>query len=243
MDRQLKAGERWSPKLERVIRNSHFFLACLSKAAIAKKGIIVREREIALDIASIFPDRVPYLLPVFLEECELPSTSPLCSFQWVNLFQANGFESLCQALEQGIQGRLPQRDDPDRSILVHGVIAFPVYPVVSANVVTRLFTGNAETFVHPRIREKLQADLKGYRLPPNTETLYYNGEHHFRYDLEFVLPGEHQFSTDEGFVVPEVWPPEFAGEDVRLGKNITEQFVLTFKKDGSLSVSRRKRHG
>lgn len=80
----------------KAIRNSRFVLACLSKASITKAGYVQKELRKALDVAEEQPEGAAYLIPVRLEDCEIPER--LRRWQWVDLFKDGGYERLLRSL-------------------------------------------------------------------------------------------------------------------------------------------------
>jgi hypothetical protein len=237
-DKQLIGGERWNNRLEREIRRSHFFIACLSKASVGKRGVIEKEREIALEIQEIFPDNVPYLIPALLEQCDVPPH--LSHLQWVNLYETGGIDRLCRAIEKGVNRRLPKENTANHTIVIQGAIVLPIYPVVGVAVKARLYTGLPETLVHSRKVEELGERLK-IQLWENGETSSYGRDHHPKYDLDFMFPGGSLCLIENGVAVPSLWPSEFDGMDVVLGSDITQQLSLTLRHDGTLLVKKRSK--
>lgn len=94
-------GERWRISIGNAIRTSNFFLACLSKNSVSKRGYLQKEINTALEIWQEKLEDDIYLIPVRLEECDIPDA--LADFQWVDLFQNDGWERLQKALRVGIE--------------------------------------------------------------------------------------------------------------------------------------------
>jgi hypothetical protein len=86
MDRKkLLPGQNWARAIRQAIEISDFFLACLSTRAIRKKGQFQAELRYALACAARIPlDRI-YLIPVRLDECDVPDCISR-EFQYVDLF-------------------------------------------------------------------------------------------------------------------------------------------------------------
>jgi serine/threonine protein kinase len=97
-ERDILPGEDWDFEIRRAIRASQAILVCLSQSSITKRGYVQREIKNALDIADEQPEGVIFLIPLRLEECEVPDR--LRRWQWVDLFQQNGFEQLARALRK-----------------------------------------------------------------------------------------------------------------------------------------------
>jgi len=96
-------GELWESAIQKAIRASDFFLACLSRNSVNRRGQIQKEISEALNIWNEKLESDIYLIPVRLEECEVPER--LQSFQWVDLFMGDGFTQLMKALQAGIERR------------------------------------------------------------------------------------------------------------------------------------------
>lgn len=102
----LLAGQRWQTEIPKAIQNSQVFIACLSQNSVEKHGYVQREFRMALNICANKPDDSIYLIPVRIEDCEIPDLRQeecginLRDYQWVDLFADDGFERLLSALEQ-----------------------------------------------------------------------------------------------------------------------------------------------
>jgi len=97
-------GEMWKSALKKAIKQSDFFLACLSRDSIDKRGVIQEEIKEALDVwKQKLVDDI-YLIPARLEECQTPEH--LSSFQWVNLYEEDGWKKLLDAIQEGMHRRL-----------------------------------------------------------------------------------------------------------------------------------------
>ncbi len=86
------------PTLPPARHNSHAIVVCLSKIFVHNAGFVQKELHYALDIALEQPDGAMFLIPVRLEECEIPTR--LRPFQWLDLFDAEGHEKLKTTLCQ-----------------------------------------------------------------------------------------------------------------------------------------------
>jgi hypothetical protein len=96
-------GERWEPVIRKAIQGSDFFLACLSANSVTKRGVLQKEIQDALDIRRGMLDSDIYLIPVRLENSEVPER--LRDFQWVNLFEEDGWTRLVEAIWVGMKRR------------------------------------------------------------------------------------------------------------------------------------------
>lgn len=94
-------GEIWRSRIKEAIRDSDFFLACLSTHSVSKRGFLQREIKDALDTWQEKLSDDIYFIPVRLEACEFPES--LGEFQWVSLFEDDGWIRLLQAIQVGIE--------------------------------------------------------------------------------------------------------------------------------------------
>lgn len=93
-------GEDWRESVLETIRQADFFVACLSKSSVDRRGVIQEEIREALDAWRGKLASDIYLIPARLEECEVPKV--LARFQWVDLLEERGFERLRAALRVGL---------------------------------------------------------------------------------------------------------------------------------------------
>jgi hypothetical protein len=104
MDRfDIMPGEVWQPLIEKAIKSSDFFLACISSNSASRRGVLQKELKNALEVWEKMLGDDIYFIPVRLEQCEVPET--ISRFQWVDLFGKNGFKRLIDAIKEGIERR------------------------------------------------------------------------------------------------------------------------------------------
>jgi hypothetical protein len=110
-------GQLWRSSIEQAIKSADFFLACLSRRSVSKRGYLQKELRDAL---SIWNEKLPediFLIPVRLEDCKVPAS--LSQFQWIDLFAESGWEQLAKALQTGAHhgkpswGRSARRGTPN----------------------------------------------------------------------------------------------------------------------------------
>ncbi|MFG6104931.1 SUMF1/EgtB/PvdO family nonheme iron enzyme [Leptothoe sp. EHU-05/26/07-4] len=101
----LLPGQSWRAEIPKAIRESDVFIACLSKESVAKAGYIQREFRMALQKMGDIPPGKIYLIPVRLDDCQVPELRQeeyginLADYQWVDLFQDGEFERLVKSIE------------------------------------------------------------------------------------------------------------------------------------------------
>lgn len=96
----IKPGEVWDIAIKKAVRESDFFLACLSSESVGRRGVLQKEIKDALEIWREKLDDDIYLIPVRLEECEIPDE--LKVFQWADFFEEDGFDRLVGGIKEGI---------------------------------------------------------------------------------------------------------------------------------------------
>jgi tetratricopeptide (TPR) repeat protein len=96
-EENLLPGEEWEQEIIKAVRSSDIVIVCLSQRSINKRGYVQKEIKLALDVADEQPEGAIFLIPVKLEECDVPGR--LSRWHWVNLFQEQGYEKLMRALK------------------------------------------------------------------------------------------------------------------------------------------------
>lgn len=96
----LLPGQDWQGAIRKAVRNSDVVIVCLSKGSINKAGYVQKEIKFALDVADEQPEDTIFLIPVKLEEREVPER--LSRWQWVNHNDPNGYARLLKALRARI---------------------------------------------------------------------------------------------------------------------------------------------
>jgi TIR domain/Effector-associated domain 7 len=101
--KDILAGEKWQRSIQHALQQSQFFLACLSQTSVIKRSYLRREFREALEKRQEMLDSDIYLIPVRLEECEIPEE--LREHQGVDLFAEDGWTRLVKALQAGMERR------------------------------------------------------------------------------------------------------------------------------------------
>ena len=102
-------GQVWTEVIPRAIADADIFLACLSARSCGKVGYVQSEFRRALTALSNRPPDSIFLIPVRLDECEVPDLRipelelSLRHIQWVDLFEENGLDRLVRAIEHAIR--------------------------------------------------------------------------------------------------------------------------------------------
>jgi hypothetical protein len=121
-EEDLIPGQDWEATIKKAVQNSDVVVVCLSKTSVAKRGFAQKEIKFALDVADEQPEGTIYIIPLRLEECELPER--LKKWHCVDLFQPRGYEKLLNALRSrstnvGIQfPAAPSHGEPDKNAAI-----------------------------------------------------------------------------------------------------------------------------
>jgi len=95
-ERNLLAGQEWDEEIPKAVRNSDVVVVCLSAGSVVKKGYLQKELRVAIDAAQEEPEGSIFLIPARLEDCGVPDR--LRRYQWVDLFDPEGFDRLLRSL-------------------------------------------------------------------------------------------------------------------------------------------------
>jgi outer membrane protein assembly factor BamD (BamD/ComL family) len=94
---KLLPGQDWRVEIPRAVQEADVVIVFLSKKSVSKEGYVQKEIKFALDIAEEKPEGTIFLIPARLEECLVPER--LSRWQWVDLFEENGFIQLLRSLK------------------------------------------------------------------------------------------------------------------------------------------------
>jgi len=95
-EENLFPGQDWKYEIARAVRDTNVVLVCLSENAVSKAGYVQREIKVALDVADEQPEGAIFIIPLKLEECDVPDR--LSTWHWVSLEDTRGYERLVAAL-------------------------------------------------------------------------------------------------------------------------------------------------
>ena len=93
----LRAGENWREVISKAFQGADAIIFCLSRVTLHADGVL-GEIKRALDSANWRGRDGVLILPARLEECDLPAE--LAPLYYVDLFKADGYERLAQALNE-----------------------------------------------------------------------------------------------------------------------------------------------
>jgi len=96
-EKKLLPGQDWNRVITNAVRGSDVVIVCFSRASVMKSGYVQKEMRLALDVAEEQPEGTMFLIPVRLEECEVPDRFK--HLHYANLFEGDGYAKLLNALQ------------------------------------------------------------------------------------------------------------------------------------------------
>lgn len=105
-EEKLLPGQDWDFEIEKAVEKAHAVIICLSGNSVTKEGYIQRELKFVLDIALEKPEGTIFIIPLRLDDCELPRR--LRSWQYVDYFPQDHRKRAHQRLVQSLHARYSQ---------------------------------------------------------------------------------------------------------------------------------------
>jgi len=93
---RLQPGQDWQREIRTALLKCDVVFVCLSRNFDKQKGYRHEELKLALEKANFLPNDEVFIVPVRLEECDLPES--LRHLHRVDLFKAGGYKKLLNAL-------------------------------------------------------------------------------------------------------------------------------------------------
>jgi hypothetical protein len=100
-DEKLLPGQDWDFEIDSALRASDAIIVCCSADSVKKEGYVQKEISRALNIAEEKPEGTIFIIPLRLDECQLPRR--LSRWQRVDLFD-NGYKKLLRSLQYRTNG-------------------------------------------------------------------------------------------------------------------------------------------
>jgi hypothetical protein len=113
-EEELLPGQDWDLEIEKAVEKADAVIVLLSKNAVAKEGYIQKELRRVLDIALEKPEETIFVIPLRLEDCEIPRR--LRARQYVDYFPPERREQMVQRLLQSLKLRFGQLH-PNKEVL------------------------------------------------------------------------------------------------------------------------------
>ena len=97
-EEDLLPGQDWDFEVRRAVKATDIVIIFLSQNSVTKTGYVQKEIRLAIDVAEERPDGTTFIIPVRLENCDVPDR--LRRLHWVDLFTENGYPRLVLALKR-----------------------------------------------------------------------------------------------------------------------------------------------
>jgi hypothetical protein len=92
----LLPGVDWDREIRKAINNTDFIVILVSRKACTKRGYVQREIRMALDMTKEVPEGQAYLIPVRIENCDIPEE--MSRYHYCDLFRDEGATRLVEAI-------------------------------------------------------------------------------------------------------------------------------------------------
>jgi CheY-like chemotaxis protein len=96
-EENLLPGQHWEKEIRKAIQEASVILVFLSESSVTKEGFVNKEIKIALDVADEKPENAIFIIPVKLQDCQIPER--LSHIQHVSLQDERGYDRLLQTLK------------------------------------------------------------------------------------------------------------------------------------------------
>lgn len=111
-EKNLLPGQDWRVKIEEAVEEADIVIIVLSQHSVSKEGHVQKELRYAREIALEKPEEAIFLIPMRLDECEVPRG--LRFYQWVDYFgerKNEGYDSLVESLQLRYEEKLKQEEE------------------------------------------------------------------------------------------------------------------------------------
>jgi endonuclease/exonuclease/phosphatase family metal-dependent hydrolase len=99
--KDLLPGQYWDVEIPKAIKVSNFMMIFFSTTSVAKRGYVQKEFKLALDTADEIPNDQMFLIPVRLDDCQIPNE--FRRIHYVDLFETDGFDLVIKAIKVGMK--------------------------------------------------------------------------------------------------------------------------------------------
>ncbi len=104
--KKIRFGQDWRQAIRQAIENSDLILVCLSNRSLKRDGYLQQEIEDVLNIADRQPTGKIFVIPLRLEECEVPER--IARWHWANYFdEADRAQLFVDLNDHGTDRKIP----------------------------------------------------------------------------------------------------------------------------------------
>jgi hypothetical protein len=130
--KSLIGGQLWKDTIQQAIRDTDFFIACLSENSVVKRSFFDTEIQEALNIWSGERRHDIYLIPLRFDDCNVPEE--LKDLHWVNLFEEDGLVRLLQTIQIGIKNQKHAKQAENIGLSIVTKIAILLFIIVIVGI-------------------------------------------------------------------------------------------------------------
>jgi TIR domain len=104
MDKKdLLPGQNWDLEIRKAMHRSDFIILCLSRKSVSKRGYIQKEMKIAMDIFMELPRGSVFLIPVLINQCEVPDEMSM--YQYIDLGRDDAMQMIFRSIAEEVGRR------------------------------------------------------------------------------------------------------------------------------------------
>lgn len=110
----LLPGQDWEVEIRKALKESDFVFIFLTRNSTTKEGYLQKEINSALRLADEKPEGAIYLIPIKLEDVEVPDS--LKHIQWLEFYKSDGLKKLFEALNVNLKRKLRDNEQLRSSV-------------------------------------------------------------------------------------------------------------------------------
>lgn len=110
--REIRAGQNWRLAISKAIKNTRYVLPLFSSRWVSKIGYVNKELKYALDILDNYPEDAIFIIPVRLDDCEIPFQK-LEDKHYADLFPdwTSGIKQIFESMEIEVKS---EKENPEQ---------------------------------------------------------------------------------------------------------------------------------
>lgn len=154
-ENDLLAGENWRQTIPRLIRETDYVVVLLSARSVSKRGFFQAEQKRALEALDEVPESDIFLIPVRLDDCEIPDR--LADYNRVDLFE--NYESGLNKIIKSLEFEKPKPSPPKTPKTETPLVYVSYAPIDNEQGWVTTFKTNLESEIAQRIGNRDDFEL------------------------------------------------------------------------------------
>jgi len=227
----LGPGMRWKPAIRKNIRESDFFIALLSTKSGSRRGFVHTELNAALEVVKEFPEGQIYLIPIRLDDCQMP-VEELKEIHYVDFFPDwnSGMGKVLKSISTKVSIESRNIEIPEKKV-------FTALPSNTPDVINNALNEKSDPD-HEYQVGIVDLDLGLTNLTQIAQHLN-SIQHYFRFVCPTIQSPKNTIQIIGGFAnfVVDLVPSSFYEERQYLGVDLVAcltKYPLAFHEDGNL---------